>query len=408
MLSRALGLKRSSPKIEIQLKGEENGPKDSYTTGSVVEGTVVITMPQNLPLGTVAIFFQGISQVRFYRAINHGRSKTQHTFLSLRQPPDEMKLPTPRISKKGQQYKFPFSFIIPEKLPPRSCSHFTQSEQIENSHRKLPATFGDRGCSLAIDGFASAMTCVSYRIRVKLSTPLSTEVLLTETRCVPVIPTALEEPPVEVEGNSLYLTQRNISLGKGLSGSQSGQLSVEVVQPKPVQLPSFGEGAHNNASTVATMKLEYVGVANPPMLRSISSGLSVITMYSATPWVNRPDMIYPSSFGHGNRGMHRDELPLSKLCIESVEWTRQPLTSPNQDMCPQSPVDRSDPPFMTYRYTASIVVPVTLPKTIFAPTFHSCFVSRVYLVNLSLCYHTNGLGLLNSNSCLRVPLQIIN
>ena len=61
MLSRAVGLKRSSPKIEIQLTGEENGPVDSYTTGSVIEGTVAITLPQNLPLGTVAIFFQGTS-----------------------------------------------------------------------------------------------------------------------------------------------------------------------------------------------------------------------------------------------------------------------------------------------------------------------------------------------------------
>ena len=74
---------------------------------------------------TEADFPTGISQVRFYRALNHGRPKTQHTFLSLRQPPDEMKVPTPRISKKDSSTGFHSALSFPRncRLDPAVTLH---------------------------------------------------------------------------------------------------------------------------------------------------------------------------------------------------------------------------------------------------------------------------------------------
>jgi hypothetical protein len=58
-------------------------------------------------------------------------------------------------------------------------------------------------------------------------------------------------------------------------------------------------------------------------------------------------------------------------------------------------------------YTATILVPITLPanKT-WIPTFHSCIVSRVYAIDLSLSVHTPGTGVPATSVVLHLPVQI--
>ncbi|CAG8388679.1 unnamed protein product [Penicillium salamii] len=406
MTKRNLDFLRKSPKIAIQLNQGHPSDVDYYTTSNVVEGIVFITVPHGLPLGAVKIYLQGKSKIKFHRAIQHGRADTQHTFLSLRQPQDEMKIPMPAVTDQGHNYYIPFRFVLPNKLPTRSCNHFTKSKHIEDSHRNLPATLGDRGCQAQIGESFSDKACVSYCIRVRISNPLVANSALSKTKCVRVIPHSLEEPPIETMGNKLYLTHVRRALSNGPFCCKSGCLSIEALQPRSIRLPNPKTRMHENIGTTATIDLEFVGKQTPPKLRTISSTLRVLTIYGATPWENHPNVMCSPSLGNGNREICRDDLPLSKKCIKSVKWEKQKTLS-RDDERPRDGFHESDALLQPFKYTSSIVFPITLPnKHNLVPTFHSCFVSRVYLVEFRLSYCQ--LGALHVPECasLKVPLQI--
>lgn len=58
-------------------------------------------------------------------------------------------------------------------------------------------------------------------------------------------------------------------------------------------------------------------------------------------------------------------------------------------------------------YTTSIVVPITLPKDkAFVPTFHSCLVSRIYTLRLSVSYRTLYASVVDPSVLLKVPVQL--
>ena len=59
MANPSCGLLRTPPKIDIQLKQNQSAA-EYYTTGDFVEGIVSITVPNDLPLGIVQIYLQGI------------------------------------------------------------------------------------------------------------------------------------------------------------------------------------------------------------------------------------------------------------------------------------------------------------------------------------------------------------
>ncbi|CAG8380456.1 unnamed protein product [Penicillium salamii] len=406
MTRRNLGFLCTSPKIDIQLNQNLPSDVDYYTTGNVVDGIIFITVPHGLPLGAIQIHFQGISKIKFHRALQHGRADTQHTFLSLRQPQNEMKIPMPAVTDKGHSYRIPFGFVLPDKLPPRSCKHFTKSKHIEDSHRNLPATLGDRGCQAQTGEFFTDKVCVSYRIQVRISNPLVANSVLSKTKCIRVIPRSAEEPPIETMGNKLYLTYKKRALSNVPFCSRSGWLSIKALQPRSICLTDPKTTAHDSLGTTATVDLEFMGKQAPPKLRTISSTLRVLTIYGATPWENHPNVMCSPSLGNGNREICRDDLPLSKTCIKSVKWEKQKTLSRDDERL-RDGFHESDALLQPFKYTSSIVFPITLPdKHNLVPTFHSCFVSRVYLVEIRLSY--SQIGALHVPSCisLKVPLQI--
>ncbi|CAG7924987.1 unnamed protein product [Penicillium olsonii] len=398
-------LLRTSPKIDIQLKQNQSAA-EYYTTGDVVEGIVSITVPNDLPLGIVQIYLQGISKIRFHRALQHGRAKTQHTFLSLRHPQDEMKIPMPVITSKGHEYRIPFYFVLPEKLPSQSCNHFTKSEQIADSHMNLPATVGDPGCQTYINDSSSDKAYVSYRIRVKISNPLDDNSVLTNMKCIRVLPHSFEEPPLETMGNELYLTQRVKSLNTVPFSNSSGRLSIKALQPRAIRLPDLKTTIYEKVGTTVAIDLEFLGTQLPPKLRTISSTLKVLTIYGATPWGNHPNAMTLSSLGNGNRGVCSDVISLSKLCIDSVKWKKQDILLSDHESLPNASHENDSLPQLS-KHISSIAVPITLPDThSLVPTFHSCFISRVYLLEIRLSYCQHGTLRVPAHISLMVPLQI--
>lgn len=59
-------------------------------------------------------------------------------------------------------------------------------------------------------------------------------------------------------------------------------------------------------------------------------------------------------------------------------------------------------------YISSLEIPVTLPENyIFPPTFHSCFISRVYALRAVLAYRPHGCVQKKARLSLTVPVQIV-
>jgi hypothetical protein len=122
------------------------------------------------------------------------------------------------------------------------------------------------------------------------------------------------------------------------------------------------------------------------------------------------------------QGYISDMIQLSSMCVASVEWKKHEAWE-----SPESRRDSalSDMSMMTIEtntispgsipnasasykgnsfYTASILVPITLPTSKhLVPTFHTCLITRQYVLHLNLSTHGQPLG---PSVTLKLPMQI--
>lgn len=72
-----------------------------------------------------------------------GETGAFQTFLKMRQPIDAQCHPPSKTLAAGQTYKYPFTFVVPERLLPQACRHAKKHGHIEQAHSMLPPTLGD-------------------------------------------------------------------------------------------------------------------------------------------------------------------------------------------------------------------------------------------------------------------------
>ncbi|KAL5355114.1 hypothetical protein BJX96DRAFT_140721 [Aspergillus floccosus] len=415
---------RARPKVTIDLDGQKNGLVNSYTTGDCIQGTVTITADHDIRFDDVDITFEGTSRTSVERVTMPGRTGATQTFLRLRQPIELTAYPTPRVFEPGRTYQFPFTFVVPDRLLPHACSHKKTNVHVERSHTLLPPSLGDpmlasNGKTL-LDDLAPNMCCIAYVVRASVthrpSVDAERKTLASTGKKIRIIPAVDEEPPLNIADNEdVYTLRREKSVKRGLMRGKMGRLVVAAAQPKPVQLSPPDE-ASDSVSSAATVHLRFDPVAGeePPRLGTIWSKLRVSTFYSAEPWGDYPSHICPMVWGHMGRGCYTETVPLSMMCVASAQWkkhsaggslgrcdSRQSSSSEESIAGPSACFTGS-----TY-YTASVVVPITLPKNkAFVPTFHSCLTSRVYALDLSISYHTPNANILTPTASLRVPIQL--
>ncbi|KAH8435282.1 arrestin (or S-antigen), N-terminal domain protein [Aspergillus melleus] len=430
---------RAQPKVTVDLQGQTEGLVSAYTTGDRIEGTATVTVDRDVRFDEVEITFEGTSRTSVERASIPGRTGAYQTFLRLRQPIDDTAYPTPRVLEPNRRYEFPFTFVVPERLLPHACSHRKTNLHVEASHTLLPPTLGD--AMLAADGktllddISPDMCRIAYLVRVTVlrkkpsdsdnATPKS---LASVGKKVRIVPAVEEEPPLNVADHEpVYCTRKEKDVKRGLLRGKLGRLVVAASQPRPVQLhPGSNAAADNHTSsdspvsTAATLHLRFdpIGTEPPPRLGTVWSKLRVSTYFSAEPWPDYPSPSSPAMWAQMGRGGYTESVPLSTLCLasSSAGWTRH--EPPRLDRCDSrqsSTSSGSDAESLTgpsasfdgsVYYTASVVVPVSLPaKKAFVPSFHSCLISRVYALDLSISYHTPNANILTPTASLRVPLQ---
>ncbi|KAJ6095086.1 hypothetical protein N7467_002599 [Penicillium canescens] len=415
--------RRSPPKIRIDLSGQKPGLVNSYTTAESIDGTATITVEQDTRFDGIEIIFEGTSRTTVERASCPGRTGSQQVFLKLRQPIDETEYPAPRVLEAGRSYQYPFTFVVPDHLLPQVCTHAKNNAHIERSHTLLPPTLGDpmlasNGKTL-LDDMAPDMAQIAYIIRVsvlkKQQNGNALKSLGAVAKKIRVIPAVDEEPPVEIPPNSSLCTRKEKSVKRGTLRGKLGRLVAASSQPKPIQLLPPSCEPKDTVSTVATVNLRFDPIADekPPRLGSMTSKLRANTFFSSSPWED-----FPSStgmpFAQIGRGLYTENVHLSTMCVESAQWTKQStndsLRRGSTDSSSSAGSVGSTGPSSEFAgntyYTASVVIPITLPKSkAFVPTFHTCLMSRTYALDLSLSYHTPAANVITPTISLSIPVQ---
>jgi hypothetical protein len=362
-----------------------------------------------------------------------GRTEASHRFLVLRQPIAASDFPTPRIFEARRTYKFPFMFTVPDQLLPKSCSHKISSDHVRDCHLMLPPSLGDADLagfgSTLLDDLAPAMSKVSYAIKCKIAHQQGTEsisILGEKTKKIRVKPALIEQPPLSIEGNREYRPRDDKTVRKGFLKGKLGTLSAQTAQPKPLVVPGARTTDNPPITTMAKLLLRFdpsEDIQEPPKLGSLATKLKVTTYYASSPRQNFPTR---TTLGFdAAQGAYFENVPLTTLCIGSAKWEKQSAASNPPDTTEDSlerrdsgisdcsTASRAEAAFAAgilsasedYKngtfYTAQILVPITLPMNKnFIPTFHSCLVSRTYILGLQFSVHGS------SSFNLKVPVQI--
>lgn len=362
-----------------------------------------------------------------------GRTTGKHRFLKLLQPIDPSLLPEGGVAKAGVLYTFPFEFVVPDGLLDQQCTHRVDNPQIHEAHVRVPPSFGDpmlAGDGMTLqDDMAPQMSKIQYMIRARMikarATGTKSSDVADKAIKVRIVPATEEEPPLNIsEDDKDYELRSEKEVKKGLFKGKLGRITAEAHQPSGFRLPPLKDRSSCPISTLTTVNLRFDPAddkVQPPSLGSIVSKLRAQTFFASVPFRSFPTRSTINAWDT-QRGFYELSVELSCRCISSVEWRKHDGTDPSAisllrrqsdySNVSTSSIDNIPEPSSAYRtgspfYTARVLVPMSLPRSkSFAPTFHSCSVSRTYALEMNISYHTPGATVSTPSIQLRLPIQI--
>jgi hypothetical protein len=432
--------------IDIILERQDDVPGfvNCYSTHDAIKGEVVVSFERDTRFDDLVISFEGQSATYVEKiattAPTTGRTTGKHVFLRLLQPIDPANLPQHNNATAGTKYRFPFTFVVPERLLPHICVHPVEHPEVKDAHLQLPPSLGDPMLSpdglTLMDDLAPDMARISYHVRVKLvkKTQSGKFVEIADKAIrVRLVPARQENPPMEISESKEYELRKEKDVKKGLFKlGKIGRLTAETTEPRGLRLPPPRSRSVLPPSTMATVNLRFdpIGVSEPPALETIVSKLRAETFFGATPYRKFPSKETLKAWDT-MKGSYTNTVELSSRCISTVAWTRHEGDDSNPEyqhvQTPSRTDDNSDlsrrpsalsstsssasipEPSAAYSgghfYTATVLVPISLPKhKTFTPSFHCCIVSRSYVIEYNLSYHASGS--FNPSIVLKVPLHV--
>jgi hypothetical protein len=273
-----------------------------------------------------------------------------------------------------------------------------------------------------LDDLAPEMSKISYVVKAEVvrTGGDEDEVLVQGLKKLRVVPTVAEAPPLSlVDGDPDYVLTKTKSLRKGVFSGTLGRITVSAAQTRAVMLPLPGSPPNNSATTTATLYLRFYPSGTecePPKLGGITTKIKATTFFAVRPVQVLPSIARQSSQFEGTRTSYSTSVHLSSRCVESVSWTkhephpacirRDSESTTSSDASGNSILIPEQKEGKLY-YTAKVIVPITLPSSKnWIPTFHSCLISRIYTLDLSLTIHTPGTGVPATSLSLHLPVQI--
>lgn len=402
------------PDVKIVL--DNHNDQRIYTTLDAISGRVEITAPFTVRFDEIRITFEGIIKTHveiMSPASTRAKTTAIHNFLRLTMPLRDSDYPTPRVAESGRTYRFPFNFVIPEQLLPRSCQHECVADHVHQAHLQLPPTMGDKEVT-GKDDLSPEMTKVQYGVKVRVMSHLDDTnekmVIAERVKKLHVVPAQAEAPPLV--GNDEFTLAKTKTLRKGVFSGKLGKITVSADQTGALMLPSPAESSTTPATTMARVNLRFDphnGSSLPPRLSGLTTKLKTSTFFAVKP-INT--LVYHSG-PHVDfdpfRGVYETSTTINSRCVENVNWVKETgLRRKNSaSSTDSSDLSDSNQPEPTGSYTATILVPISLPSSKkWVPTFHTCIASRVYQLDLALGVYTLGSGIPSTSITLHLPVQI--
>ncbi|KAL6713954.1 hypothetical protein ACLMJK_008448 [Lecanora helva] len=425
---------KGKPTIEITLNDEQQESFiPSYTSLDTIKGQVSISTSSDTSFDDIYITFEGAVRTFVEKIASssptNGRTEAFQSFLRLVQPMDSDSFPESRVLEAGKIYKFPFTFVVPERLLPQSCTHPKEHTFPDGAHLALPPSLGDpmvasMGKSL-MDDMAPDMGTIAYAIKCRITSGRGAtgkiRILTEGSKKLRIIPAVPEAPPLSVEGGMKddYRLRKEKSMRKGLFKSKLGCLVMESVQPQSLRLPSARSNSECAVTTMATVNVRFDPAdenCQPPRLNTLQTKLKVATFFASLPMQELPSK--SSDFHYSSvRGIFVDAINLSSRCLANQKWEKHdastlPASRDTSELSTSESKGKIPMPSSAYRgksfYTAQIVVPVSLPKgnKVFVPSFHSCLISRIYALDLYLSLNTPKASVSDPTLHLKLPIQV--
>ncbi|KAH8430542.1 uncharacterized protein LDX57_008206 [Aspergillus melleus] len=366
----------SSPRVRITI--EFNNPKQSYTTGDQIGGTITVAVVDEITFDDISITLEGSSRVALLRPVTENREiKASHTFLRLQQPMDKAEYPPLRTFIPGRSYTYPFTFVIPSELPLGSCIHNGEWGSGPQRHAGLPP-------SMHLENLFQELCRISYLIRATV--PRQGRTIAISTRTVRFTPTL----PPGIQASRSYRYPTEMIVGK--ISLARGQLAVLAATPQLIQCCSLTRASASDVDKYVCMQVRFdpVGDAPPPRLRAVYPTLNALTTFSAALGAGQsetgPDPRY--------QGAHVGTTALPSVDLSSARWARHTFAPGPGPLNYHGPVEANSHVRKALSganelyYTVSIAIPVAqLGHRDHVPTFHSCLASRIYLLSLTLSYN---------------------
>ena len=218
-----------------------------------------------------------------------------------------------------------------------------------------------------------------------------------------------------------YCTRKEKDVRRGWTRAKRGRMVVAAAQPKSIELlPESNKNEIESVNSVATLHLRFDPAdkhEQPPKLGTVGTKLTAATFFSANPWTDFPGTSRAGSWAQLGRGIYIESVPLSTRCVASAQWTkhssrdedsirRNSMNSTSSSESLPGPSASFDTKKTPYYYTTSVLVPISVPENKTpVPTFHSCLISRVYSLDLSVSYHPAN-TFLGPAMSLKLPIQV--
>ncbi|KAK6837129.1 hypothetical protein RU639_001430 [Aspergillus parasiticus] len=396
------GNSSSKVSVSIHIAGTEDKHPKVFTTSDKIEGVVTITVAEKTSFDDIKVTFEGISRVMTWGGINGPPLVgARQTFIKLHYPIENSSYQPASILEPGWCYKFPFTFVVPDNLPLTPCEGETDDAGIRNVHKRLPPSMSKETDTECFS--------IKYIVRVIIPKPFCgkekpTESLVNTVRPVMILPSGTMGSS---SGDAITtLTYRkDLRIRHRWGGKCTGRLVVLASPTGPIRPPFCRTDATEHANTSIKVDLRYspVGTEPPPRLRKVYPKLNLVTFFHTTP--REQHLCFRKNKGSDlPSANHVQSLTLPKFDAASAQWVRI-----------QSPSSSVSSPWKDYQsnfnneeatYTASIVVPISVPKhDDLVPSFHSCFISRMYTLELILSYCTAN-GPRRSAVQIEVPIEV--
>lgn len=397
---------KANSKDTIEINLDHHFTSRVYTSGSTISGHAVINFQHDTSFDNLDITFTGIAATRL-DFVQSYITKAVRPFLKLHMPISDTDIPEPRIFEADRTYSIPFHFVVPYHLPLGSCHHGDRDPAVQDEHLRMPPTLGYWDG----DDQAPEVTHIEYAIKAKLTrsrTGNDNGLSMEGKTILKVLPATPEQPPLSITSrDERYCLSITKSLRKSLLGGTYGELVAQSSQPKAVMIQPDGLGAHDSEVKI---DLEFTPTADdlaPPKLNSVTGKLISTTFFSNDSIDALLNLGPKTTYADNQVLTSSTTTKLFHTPLDKLSWSEHnlPVASVNSRSSDESCKDQNKGPSRSsIRHHATFSLPIKLPisnKRMFVPTFDSCLISRIYILQLALCVGPTSLAM-----TLEVPLQL--